>query len=695
MKKIQLFFFIVCFLFCENVSAQSLEKPVRDAFMISRMVERFHIQPRPLDDEMSAAIYSRMLDDLDDEKTFFLQEDINKLSAYQFKIDEEIKNRQFGFLQLLINTYKLRLQQADTMVDDICKNPFNFYMKEKLTIAEDTSYPANIAAMHNKIYKIMKLYMLASLKKMDDISGSGKTFSRKQIDSLEPIVRKKAISTMKRWVKRILQSPQGIEYIIGNIYCETLASCYDPHTDYFPPDVKTSFESMLGNKPLVFGFSLVENEDGNPEIGRLQPGSPAFLCGQINEGDKILNIKWENKETIDVSDASLQELNHMLAASGGDKITITVKKADGTTKQATLHKEKLQTDDEDDNTVKGFLLKGNKTVGYISLPDFYSDWDNESGVNGCANDVAKEIVKLKKENIDGLILDLRYNGGGSIKEAVDLAGIFIDAGPVAEVKKRDAKMITLKDVNRGTIYDGPLVILVNGSTASASELVAGTLQDYNRALIVGSTTYGKATGELVLPLDTTINIDTYNGKAEALGYIKLTTIKLFRVNGTTAQRNGVMPNIILPDPTDAQKERESNEKFAIPASYADANKYYTPFAPINVIAANDIAKKEIDSSDYIKQVIQYVEKTKMPQRKKEASLFLDDFMKQKDEENDAPDIDDYPEKTHIFSVINNAYEQRRIQANKNFQETNDEMKKNLSGDPYIKIGYSVITTMIK
>ena len=578
------------------------------------------------------------------------------------------------------------------MVDNICKKPFNLNAKEMFTVAEDSSFPASIALAHNKLYKILKLSMLEAFHDLNNLS-SDKKLSKKEIDSLEPIIRKKANRSVKRLIKRVLQSPQGIENIIGNIYCATLASCYDPHTEYFPPDVKTAFESLLGNKPSVFGFALGEDEDGKPEIGHLQPGSPAFLSGQINEGDKILSIKWENKEAIDVSDASMEEINQMLGALGGDKVTITVRKADGTTKQATLHKEKMETADEDENRVKGFLLKGSKTVGYISLPDFYSDWANESGVNGCANDVAKEIIKLKKENIDGLILDLRYNGGGSVREAVELVGIFIDAGPVAQFKMRDAKIATLKDVNRGTVYDGPLLVLVNGSSASASELVAGSLQDYNRAVIVGSPTYGKATGQVILPLDTTVNLEKDNSKKEASSYIKITTSKLFRVNGTTAQMKGVVPNIILPDPTDLQKEREANEKFALATSNVDANKYYTALAPISVSAAQLIAKKEMDSSAYFKEMIQYIQEQKILELKKDISLFIDDALKKQDEKSEPPDVDDFPDKTHLFSVANHAYEQRRIQNNKNLQETNDEMKENLLNDPYIKISFSIINTI--
>ncbi|HSC40005.1 MAG TPA: S41 family peptidase, partial [Chitinophagaceae bacterium] len=410
--------------------AQSLQKTVRDAFMISRMVEKFHVQPRPLNDSLSATMYAGLLEELDDQRIFFTQDDIRQLSAYQFKLDDEVRDRQSAFLQLLINLYKQRLVQADTMIDKICAAPFNFTLKEKLTAAENTAYPIGVAGMHTKLYKLLKYAVLSGMTTY--MAESAKTLSPKSTDSLERVLRKRASTSVKRSIKRLMQSPQGIEYIIGNDYCQALAAAYDPHTAYFPPEAKDDFEGHLGNKPLVFGLSLNEDEDGNPQIGRLAPGSPAFQSGALNEGDKIQSIQWEGKEPIDVSGADLGEIDQILSDAGNSKATLTVKKADGTLRQVVLHKERLQSGDDEDK-VKGFILKGPKTIGYISLPAFYSDWEDSRGTNGCANDVARQILKLKKENIEGLILDLRYNGGGSVQEAVELSGIFIDAGPVAQL----------------------------------------------------------------------------------------------------------------------------------------------------------------------------------------------------------------------------------------------------------------------
>jgi carboxyl-terminal processing protease len=674
--------------------AQTPEKAAKDAFMISRMVEKYHVQPRPLDDEMSSLIFSQLLETLDEAKVFFTKQDIDQLSKYQYALDDEIKNTRSDFLKLFIGIYKQRLQQADTMADNICAKPFNFSIKEKLTVAEDTSYPANPNARHEKFYKELKLFALYRIVEKIDVNAGPPT--KKYIDSLEPIMRRKANNSIKRLVKRILQSPRGIEYILGNIYCQMLASTYDPHTAYFPPDVKNLFESSIGNRPLEFGLTLSEDENGNPEVGRLKPGSPAFQSGQINEGDKISSIQWENKDPIDISDASAEEIGYMLSSAGGDKATITFKKQDGTTRQVVLHKEKSTGAEEGENRVKSFILKGTHSFGFISLPDFYSDWDDNRGINGCANDVAKEIIKLKKENIEGLILDLRYNGGGSMEEAIELSGIFIDAGPVGQEKSRGEKVATLKDINRGTIYDGPLLLLVNGLSASASEMVAGTLQDYHRAMIVGSPTYGKATAQVVLPVDTTINLETYRGNKEADSYLKITISKLYRINGTSAQVSGVIPDIELPDLSTESSDREANEKNAIHVSNIEANKYYRPLAPLPVSIAQRVADKQLDSSVYFKKILRLNQLAKAEKNKKDDSLLMDDVL-QMEKERSVSGVSkkmDNPTKPP-YTVTNHSYEERRLQSNEALKKVDDEWKKRLLEDAYVQVAYSLLTVMAK
>jgi carboxyl-terminal processing protease len=685
--------FVISLILMYSLAAQSIDQKASDAWLISRMVEKFHVQPRPLDKDMSAAIFDRMLDDLDGQHLIFTAADISRLSAWRLTLDDEILNKRTGFLTLLTGLYRQRLMQTDSITDIIAAKPFNFSLHESLTVAEDTSSPANQQAERIKIYKLLK-YSVGHTIAGDLLQNSALTAKSK--DSLEILLRKKATARLKRTIRRVLQSPMGIDNVIGAMYCEALATCYDPHTDYFPPDEKAAFESELGNKPLSFGLTLTEDENGNAVIGRLQAGGPAFQSGNLHAGDKILTVRWDDKEAIDVSGASLEETQRILADEGGTRLTMTVKKSDGTTRDVSLQKQKLATGEEDEDKVKGFILKGAQTVGYISLPAFYSDWEDSRGINGCANDVAKEILKLKKENINGLILDLRYNGGGSMQEAVELAGIFIDAGPVTQIKTRDAKVITLKDVNRGTVYDGPLLLLVNGSSASASEVLAGTLQDYHRALIVGSPTYGKATAQIVLPMDTTVDLDTYTGQAQASSYIKMTIEKLYRITGNTAQRTGVQPDVTLPDPPDALAQREADEKFALPATTIPANKYYQPLAPLPVAAVQAVARKAMDSSSFFREAGRHPLQAKKPAQ--DISLYLDDILAERKktmaaEGLAAADSTDIP--TPAFSISNPAYENQRLQTDPEWKKMNEERKNEVLHDPYITVAWQLIAPLMK
>jgi len=712
MRKLTTTCFYVIFFISVKSQTPAPESKATDAFLITRMVEKFHVQPRPLDKAMSVAIYNAMLDALDDQRIFFTQADIAKLAVYRHRLDDEVRGRKTDFLQTITTLFQQRLVETDTMLERLTARPFVFSSKEVLTVAEDSSYPADLAARRAKLYKLLKLSVAARIaaaivmQEQDATAsisggagsgtvtvGKGGRTRQQLIDSLEPKLRKRSVVSIKRMIKRVLQSPTGVGNIIGIIYCQALASCYDPHTNYFSPDEKAEFESEIGNKPLSFGLTVVEDEDGHAQIGKLLPGGPAFASGMLSEGDRIVAVRWEGKESIDVSDATAAELYHILSTEGGNSLTLGVKKADGTTREVSLQKQRLAaaTDPEADR-VTGFLLKGAKTIGYISLPAFYEDWEDSRGVNGCANDVAKEIIKLKKENIGGLILDLRYNGGGSMEEAVQLSGLFIDAGPVGQVVTRDTKVLTLKDVNRGTVWSGPLLVLVNGSSASASEMVAGTLQDYNRALIVGTPTYGKATAQVVLPMDTTVDLEHFNPESTASSYLKVTISKLYRVNGTTAQMTGVKPDVVLPEVPGARTQREADEAFVLRPAPIAANKYYTPLPALPVTDEQAIAEKAIAGNAFFKPGAEPghdgtgrrkrwtdAEKTEF----KDRSLYLDDLVAEGravKKESAAP-----VEKNDWYSIGTPAYE----------LAASEGRKKDVLYDPYLQVAYQLVAGMMK
>ena len=283
-----------------------------------------------------------------------------------------------------------------------------------------------------------------------------------------------------------------------------------------------------------------------------------------------------------------------------------------------------------------------------------------------------------------------------MQEAIELAGIFIDAGPVGQYKKRDAKVYTLKDVNRGTIYDGPLIILVNGHSASASEMVAGTLQDYNRAIIVGSPTYGKATAQIVLPMDTTIDLKTDITKIQAYNYLKTTVSQLYRATGNTAQARGVLPDIDVPDLLQAHPKREADEPNALISSPIESSKYFTPYPPIAIGNLQAAAKKMVEASRYFTLLKKYIEYEKLNTQKKEVNLKLADVITEENKNvQDKPDSNAIKFEKASYTVQNNSFEKQQMQVNARLKELNEQWTEFLLEDPYLHIAYNTMLLMIK
>ncbi len=687
--------FYACLLFIAAVvvcDAQS-SKHMDNAFLISRMTAKYHVQPKTLNDELSTHLFRKFFVELDPNKIFFTAQDLKELERFRRQLDDDILTRRAGFLSSVAKIYEQRVRTTDSMITIACKAPFNFTTPSTLTVQEDTTFPADLAATSQKLYKRVKSQVLDIMLETHDTEDMTPVEQKKYIDSLEPVTRKRVESSLHRYIKRITALQGGPAEKAGLVFCQALAECYDPHTAFLPAALKEQFEASLGNKPLRFGFSLNEDESGVVSIDDLAPGSPAYKSGQINKGDRITAVQRQGKEKVDVSTASVEQLSSVLDGGNEEKTTLVIRKPDGTERQVVLIKEKIDAGDDDDDKVKSFVLKGSKNIGYISLPAFYTDWENGSDnrLHGCANDVAKEIIKLKKENIAGLILDVRYNGGGSMEEAIELSGIFIDAGPVGQYRLSDGKTITLKDANRGTIYDGPLVIMVNGSSASASEMVAGTLQDYNRAIIVGTPTYGKATAQAIFPLDTTINLQSDIPPKASDNYLKITMGKLFRVNGTTAQGMGVLPDIVLPEAMD-EDERESSAEFYIQASSIDANKYYKPNAAFAMEPLKKLAGTYLDTAAYFKALKKYNLLLTENRKLKDISLSWP-VEKSSGASDGLPD--EFPKAVSgRFAVASNAFDNQRFRT-KEQAEMNEEWAEALRSDPYIQVAYEVIAALAR
>lgn len=550
--------------------------PLRTQVMsIRKMVEQQHIEPRIIDDRFSSDFFTAHLDNLDPEHVFLTGADIKALEKYRTALDEELNSAGVAFYNEALTLYKGRLKAVEGLIETTCSKPFNFGLAE--SYKEDKSRATTDKDLAQRWYYLLKSEVLESLAAM----GAGSLQAKGSIDKVAVLAREgEARAAVKsrylRRVQALLKSEEALRQYATSAYLNAFLTCMDPHSAYFDTGKKELFERGLDSEAYYFGFALSQNEKGEVMIQHLQPGGAAWATGQLNKEDVLVRLKWAGKEPVELAGLSAWDVSELLDESNTEQLELTVRKGNGQQQTVVLQKHKV---DNDENIVKSFVLRGEKNIGYITLPSFYTEWEESEG-SRCAADVATEVVKLKKDSIAGLILDLRFNGGGSLQEAVEMAGIFIDAGAVCQLKTREEKIATLKDMNRGVIYSGPLLMLVNGQSASASELLAATLQDYHRAIIVGSTTHGKATGQQIVPVEAASN--TVVTTSDALGYLKLTTSKLYRTTGKTAQKTGVQPDIVLPDPFAALGERESQMAFSLKSDTVAPYKYFTPGAPLPI-----------------------------------------------------------------------------------------------------------------
>ena len=677
--------------FFQLVQAQEEKKIAEQAYLITRMVQRYHVLPKELNTDFSADFFRQFITTINEGNIILLKTDVDSLGYFKNRLSEEIKNKQTAFLQLTIQLFKKRFRQADSLVQLLSEKPFNLMLQETLSEEETDRHPKDITEQQQKLYKWIKLKILEELIEESNIDEeTNKDSLIKLLPVLEPRLRKKAIAAFQRSIRQITETPNGITDAVGKIYCKVLASCFDPHTSFFPPAERESFESELGKSVPKFGFSLSAEEEAIV-IENLAPGSAAYKSGQLNPGDKIEKLKWEGKEAVDVSGADQKKISELMSSGNQEKLTLTVRKTDGTLREVVLQKELIDKDLEEEK-VQGYILNGTKKIGFIALPDFYTDWDDRTNsINGCANDLAKEIIRLKKENIDGLILDLRFNGGGSMQEAIDLSGIFIDAGPVGQLKTKEEKLITLKDVNRGMVYDGPLVILVNAFSASASEMVAGTLQDYKRAVIIGSPTFGKGTAQVMIPLDTTIDFSKPPVFKPNSNSIKLTVEHLYRVNGVTVQGKGVMPDIELPDFFQAAGEREKDQPFSLQPQDVPANKYYQPLQyaqPLDLLRS--YATNITDTLGYFKMLKKYIQYYQMVAENKSTPLYLPALLEQQQKMTRLTNQLDSAKMAYQNSFIVNRPGKKEASTSSQEVLMDELLKKSLSADPYIDIAYRIL-----
>lgn len=576
----------------KNSSEDQFAKEQKLLVAIGNILEQKHFSPKAIDDVFSKQVFKKYLESLDPDKNLFLQSDINELNKYATTIDDEINgNTAIQFYPTAGKIYAKRLDEAISIYKEILSQPFDFSVNETAQLDGDKlDYPADDAArkeLWRKRVKFMTLERFTDLQQQRE-KGAGKDTALNKTDAqLEQEARSKVLAALDRNYNRLKLLFTPNEQFSS--FVNTIADLMDPHTEYFAPVEKRGFDEEMSGRFYGIGAQLTQ-DDGAIKIASLITGSPAWKSNQVQVNDEIIKVAQGNEPPVDVAGYAVTDAVKLIRGTKGTEVRITFKKADGTLQVVSLIRDEIV---QDETFARSSVIKdGDKKIGYIFLPEFYADFERADG-NRCSADVAKELTKLKAENVDGVILDLRNNGGGSLYEVVQMVGLFIKTGPVVQVKDRDGKPVTLSDNDPSVLYDGPLTVMVNELSASASEIFAAAIQDYKRGIIVGSTsTYGKGTVQKQLPLGKPL--DVFSGQTE-FGALKLTFEKFYRVNGGSTQLKGVTPDIVLPDTYEYLKFREKDNTSALTWDQIPKANYESA-GNLNIAEIKKKADERINSS---------------------------------------------------------------------------------------------------
>ena len=546
---------------------------------VGEYLEQIHYSPKPIDDKFSAEVFDKYIKEVDAEKDVFLQADIDDLkSRFGTKIDDEILGTStIQFVPAVSEVYKKRLTETQAIYREILSKPFDFTVNEDFNQNYDeVKFPATDADRREawrKRLKFLTLERYSDLLDQQEANKGQKDFVARSNADIEKDARDRSLKVMDRMYERLKVKETDDDRF--NNFVQTIVQCMDPHTDYFPPVEQRYFNEQMSGHFFGIGASLIY-EDGNIKIGSLVAGSPAWKSGQVNKGDVILKVAQGSQEPVDMAGYFTEDAIKIIRGTKGTEVRLWLKKTDGTTKVVSLIRDEIVQDEL--TFARSAIVNSPKgKIGYIYLPEFYADFDNPKGAR-CSIDVAREILKLKEQKVDGIVLDLRDNGGGSLVDVVQMAGYFVEQGPIVQVRDRDGKPSILPDHDKSVLYDGPFAVMVNELSASASEIFAAAIQDYHRGVIIGSTsTYGKGTVQRPLDLDKTVS---FMGGASELGTLKLTLQKFYRISGGSTQLKGVASDIVLPDiyPDiyEYSKIREKDNPDALPWDEI-AKADYTPW----------------------------------------------------------------------------------------------------------------------
>jgi len=657
--------------------------------LITYVLEKGHYEPKVLNDEFSVNVFEDFIDVIDPTKRYFVASDIAEFEKYKYQIDDEIKNTDITFFNVVYERLMQRMGDAKEIYKEVLATPFDYSENESISIKYDEEpFAANRDELKERWRKQLKYATLGTydskivhmdnkdVEVTDEHDHAAHTPKEAESESREST--ETTLDEFFDFVNDLERKDWFVQYI------NTIVDEFDPHTFYFAPEEKEKFDTSMSGKFEGIGARLQKKSEG-AKIVEIISGGPVWRDQRLEVGDEIIKVGQNGQEPINIVGMRLDDAIKLIKGAQGTIVDLTVRKVDGSLDVVSLTRDVVEL--EESYAKSATIIRGQEKFGIINLPKFYVDFNDYSERNA-ATDVAKEVERLKEEGVEGLILDLRDNGGGSLKTVVEMAGLFIKDGPIVQVQSKDKGKDVYDDKDERIQWDGPLVILVNELSASASEILAAAMQDYKRAIVIGSKqTFGKGTVQNVIPLNNMLRSNEHGD----LGAIKITTQKFYRINGGSTQLEGVKSDIVVPDRysyIDLGERDQSNPLGWDKISPADYNPWDGYINYEKTIADSE---KRMQTSQQIKLIEENAKWLKAEQDETEISLNFETYKEEKEKDKEQSEyfkrLTDYDSKLTFKSL---GYEEQLFTKDSVLREKRNRWHKNLAKDVYVEEAVNVL-----
>lgn len=679
-----------------SFTTKSFDDPDKDKTLVDLIryvLDRAHYDAKDLNDDFSENVFNDFIDAVDPYRRYFYKKDIEEFSKYKKEIDDMIKNKDLTFFNTTYARLLERQQEANAIQAEVLAKPFNFDKEEVL----DTDYEAQLFVKNKKALKErwrqqLKLNALSSYYDKKEDQERVPEDNEEVADEPKEILSDTALEEKAR--EEVADNMEEFFEFTGElerkdyfaIFLNAIVEEFDPHTYYFAPVAKDRFDQQMSGQFQGIGARL-QKRNGEIRVTDIISGGPAWRGEDLQEGDIILKVSQEeDEEATSIVGMRLDDAIKLIKGPKGTKVILNVKaKLDGSLRNIEITRDIVEL--EEVYARSAYVDKDERNYGIINLPKFYFNMDNYNQRNAAA-DVAKEIERLKAQNIEGLVIDLRNNGGGSLKTVVDIAGLFIKEGPIVQVKSNGDTPEILKDKDDAVLWDGPLVILVNEISASASEILAAAMQDYKRAIIIGGKqTYGKGTVQNVLDLNRYLR----NNDLGDMGALKVTTQKFYRVNGGSTQLEGVKSDVVVPDQFSYVDIGERDTENPLPWDKIKPANYDAWDGYIDFEETIKKSVSRMEKSNQLQLIDEYAKWLKKRRDDTKWSLSYEGYKKRVTAgEDDAKRFDAMDEYDTQLAYKSLPYEKALFEQDTILQEKRTRWHKNLAKDVYIEEALNVL-----